>query len=194
MFSADFHHYLIKIGQGFLPVVTSDGAIRHVFEEIVDLGGLFICAAIRILDNLEELGEFDLARSVIIDVHDHIEYLLTAVGEPQTDERFLKLINADCFRPIVIKGEKTFFQLPQHLIRKRQSVSFTSLVKPFPLLFLCKLSHTGFIFFSSLRWWQNFWTRRSISLDNFLPIFDTLDEISFRSRHLSPLQVLFLLA
>ena len=58
----DVNHNLVEARLPCLRIVTSDFALRHIFEKVVDFFGLLIFAAsIRTLDNEQELRKFNLS-------------------------------------------------------------------------------------------------------------------------------------
>ena len=77
-----------------------EGACSHVLEELKDLLTLLVC--IRVLDNTQELGEFDHARSVFVNGVDNLLNLLSRFGKAKSDQRVFKLFNTDTASSILV--------------------------------------------------------------------------------------------
>lgn len=83
--------------------------LNKVFKELCD--PLVHRVTIWLLDDPQELWEFDLAWLVVVNRHDHLFNLPDILRETQTDERVLQLVNTDWTTTVCVKSHKILLQL-----------------------------------------------------------------------------------
>ncbi len=104
-----------------------------VDDELEELDDFLVFAFV-VEDHFEELREFDFAGLVFVYGVNELLDFLAGVHEPDTDQEFLKLIDANGSGLFGIHGIEAFLHLFSFSIIKVNEVAFTFFGEPFAFL------------------------------------------------------------